>query len=274
MAMKDLLVLLETGENGARVNAFALALSELLGAHLTGAGVVMDIVPPASFMGEYPADILLDISEQARKDIEAQYQKLKDAAGPDQQTDLVVIQSYPNWARTEFGRLARHFDLTILGQSRESGDEVELLAEGALFGSGRPVLIVPTIQKAPPKLGKVLIAYDGSANCARAISDALPLLKRSGHVELVTVADSDSQPNDLPGFNMTRHLARHKIQATLKKLPPTDDIGASILSYATDMGADFLVMGAYGHSRLREFVLGGTTRSVFAAMTIPVFMSH
>jgi nucleotide-binding universal stress UspA family protein len=274
MALKDILFLLENGDKSEQINAYALSFAQQCGAHLTAAGVIMEMIPPASFMGEYPADILAGIAEQTQRELEACYQRLKAAASREQETELVLIQAYPGLSRDEFGRLARHFDVTIVGQGPESLNDDELLAEGALFGSGRPVLVVPRSHKDPAKFGKAMIAYDGSAMSARAIADALPLLRKSGHVELVTIAHKDKAPNQLPGFNMTRHLARHGITAKLKELPPAVDVGASILSYAADMGADYLVMGAYGHSRLREFVIGGTTRTIINSMTLPVFMAH
>jgi nucleotide-binding universal stress UspA family protein len=274
MATKDVLFLLENSDTSEQINAYALSFAKQLGAHLTAAGVIMDMIPPASFMGEYPADILAGIAEQTQRELEGSYQRLKKAAGSEQATDLVLIQAYPGLSRDEFGRLARHFDVTLVSQGPENMGDDELLVEGALFGSGRPVLVVPRSHKGPAKFGKAMIAYDGSAMSARAIADALPLLRLSGHVELVTIARKDKAAGQLPGFNMTRHLARHGINAQLKELPAAVDIGASLLSYAADMGADYLVMGGYGHSRLREFVIGGTTRTIMNNMTLPVFMAH
>ena len=119
-----------------------------------------------------------------------------------------------------------------------------------------------------------LVAWDGGLAAARAVADALPLLKRAGRVEVVSIAGKGLPAEELPGFNITRHLSRHGISATLKKLPPAEDVGAALLSHAADTGADFMVMGGYGHSRLREFVLGGATRTIYQSLTLPVFMSH
>ena len=102
----------------------------------------------------------------------------------------------------------------------------------------------------------------------------MPLLKRAGRVEIVTMVNGKRATSDLPGFDIARNLARHGINAELKTLPKGDDVGALILSYAADENADLLVMGGYGHSRLREFVLGGATRTILASMTLPVFMAH
>ncbi len=275
MAIKDLLLHIDTTDRGVGVGDFALSLATEMGAHLTAAGVVLEIVPPASFMGEYPYDIMAEAIEQARQAAEQSYQRIAAAAPATVQTELVVIQAIAGQAREDFGRLARHFDLSIVGQGgEEGGGDDELMAEGALFASGKPVFIVPNIHKGPAKLGKAMVCWDGGINSARAIAGSIDLLKRAGKVEVVTIAGRNAPHDELPGFNITRHLIRHGISATLKKLPAAQDVGETLLSYAADSGADFMVMGAYGHSRLREFVLGGTTRTILNSMTIPVLMAH
>ena len=275
MAIKDILLHIDTSDRGAGVSDFALSLATEMGAHLTAAGIVLDIIAPASFMGEYPYDIMAEAIEQARQSAEQNYKKIAAAAPPTVQTELVMIQAISGQAREDIGRLARHFDIAIAGQGGDEGDsDDELMVEGALFSSGRPVFVVPNIHKGPAKLGKAMVCWDGGLPSARAVAGAIDILKRAGKVEVVSIAGRNLPNEELPGFNITRHLTRHGISATLKKLPAAQDIGATLLSYAADSGADYMVMGAYGHSRLREFVLGGTTRTILNAMTIPVFMSH
>ncbi len=275
MSMKDLLVHLDVTEKGDNIQDFAISLAAEFGAHLTAAGVVIEIVPPASFMGEFPYDLMLEAAEQARAAARTAFERLRNAAPASVTSELVMIDSVAGQAREEFGRLARHFDLSIVGQGGdESGSDDELMAEGALFRSGRPVFVVPWIHKGPAKFGKAMVAWDGGLAAARAVSDALPLLKRAGEVEVVSIAMKGLPSDELPGFNITRHLTRHGIAATLKKLPHADDVGGALLSHAADSSADYIVMGGYGHSRLREFILGGATRTMFKSQTIPVFMSH
>ena len=275
MAIKDILLHIDTSDRGASVSDFAVSLATEMGAHLTAAGVVLEIVPPASFMGEYPYDIMADAIEQARQAAEQSYRRIGSSAPAPVQTELVIIQAIAGQAREDFGRLARHFDLAVVGQGGDesSGDD-ELMAEGALFGSGRPVFVVPNIHKGPAKLGKAMVCWDGGLPSARAVAGSIDILKRAGKVEVVSIAGRNLPNEELPGFNITRHLTRHGISATLKKLPAAQDVGSTLLSYAADSGADFMVMGAYGHSRLREFVLGGTTRTILNSMTIPALMAH
>ena len=274
MSIKDVLVLLEAGERGEHLADYAISVADQTKAYLTAAGIALEIVPPASFMGDYPYDIMQQATQQARAAVKSAYDKLALAKPGGLDTQLVTIQALPGQAREEFGRLARHFDMSIVGQALPGQRDDELLAEAALFRSGRPVLIMPHIHRGPAKFGKVMVCWDGGLAAARAIGDAIPLLKLAGKVEVVSVASNSLPPDELPGFNITRHLARHDINAVVRKLPDGDDIGSILLSYAADSAADLIVMGGYGHSRWREFVLGGATRSLMEAMTVPVFMAH
>ncbi|MBN9064321.1 MAG: universal stress protein, partial [Rhizobiales bacterium] len=171
-----------------------------------------------------------------------------------------------------FSTLARHFDLAVLPQQEAKGDLRAQMIEAALFGSGRPVLVAPYIWKPPARFDRILVAWDRGAPAARALGDALPLLKRANHVELVIVGESAV---DLPGFNITRHLARHDVKVELRRSPnDEDEVGNVLLSRAADSGADLLVMGGYGHSRFRETLFGGATRSILDTMTVPTFMAR
>jgi nucleotide-binding universal stress UspA family protein len=275
MAIKDVLMLLEPGDDKDVVANFALSFAATMGAHLTAAGLALELVPPASFMGDFPEDLVVEVTERARQRVNEAYQRFSRIGSASTQMELVTIQALAGDARGKFCRLARHFDLTIIGQKNPDSDfEDDAMAEAALFGSGRPVFIVPFVQKTAPKFGKALIAWDGGAPAARAIADALPLLARAGRVEVATIVDRHVDDAELPGFNITRHLARHGINAELHKLPGGSDPASILLSFAADSGSDYLVMGGYGHSRLREFVLGGTTRTIMQSMTLPVLMAH
>jgi nucleotide-binding universal stress UspA family protein len=178
-------------------------------------------------------------------------------------------------AATVFGRIARSFDVAVVGQARhEHGASEQLMIEGALFESGRPVIVVPYIQKGGFAPTHMLACWDGGRAAARAIADGMPFLVRADTVEVVTV--SEEHKGDAPaGDDMKGHLARHGVVASSKRIAKGDiAVEDAILSYAADSGADFIVMGGYGHSRLREFILGGVTRSILRSMTVPVLMSH
>jgi nucleotide-binding universal stress UspA family protein len=149
-----------------------------------------------------------------------------------------------------------------------------MMIETALFGSGRPVLVVPYVHKGPARLDRGLVCWDGSRNAARAAGDAMPFLQRAKSVDVVIVGDQ-IKSREIAGADIAQHLARHGVKVEVKELVAPDmDAANVILSHAADTSADFLVMGGYGHSRLREFIFGGVTRSVLATMTIPTLMSH
>jgi nucleotide-binding universal stress UspA family protein len=179
-------------------------------------------------------------------------------------------------AAETFGRLARRFDLSVAAQSPpDKAVGEDLLIEAALFQSGRPVVVVPYIQKTALALGRVLVAWDGGQTAARAVGDALPFLKRAEAVEIVIVATSRARQDETAGTDMARHLARHDLRVDVRRIVANDvDVANMILSHASDSGADFIVMGGYGHSRLREFILGGATRGILQQLTLPVLMAH
>ena len=134
--------------------------------------------------------------------------------------------------------------------------------------------MIPYIQRSPLKFDRIAICWDGSLYAARAVSDAMPFLTRAKQIELLTVSASDTS-GSLPGADMAAHLARHGLNVTLRNLFASDiDAGNAILSYAAESTIDMLVMGGYGHSRLREFVLGGVTLTILNTMTLPVMFSH
>jgi nucleotide-binding universal stress UspA family protein len=176
----------------------------------------------------------------------------------------------------QFGRITRRFDLAVVGQAEPDANAIdEIIGESALFEGGRPVIIVPYIQKGPLKLDQVMVCWDGSRAATRAIADAMPLLERAGRVEILIVANERGKLDEIEGADMGEHLARHGLNVEIKRTQIGDiDVADVILSHAADAGTDFIVMGGYGHSRLREFVLGGVTRTIMRSMTVPALMSH
>ena len=227
-------------------------------------------------MGGIPTDLIelqREENAQAAKAAVEHFEAAARAAGVSATTRL--LDGSLAGAAMTFGQLARRFDIAVVGQAQpERGAAEAVMIEGALFESGRPVIIVPYIHSQGLSLERVMACWDGGRTAARAIGDAMPLLVRAKAVELVIVAEPGKN-DEITGADMSGHLARHGVKVETKRIAKGDiDIGNAILSYAADSGADFLVMGGYGHSRLREFILGGVTRSILASMTLPVLMSH
>lgn len=174
---------------------------------------------------------------------------------------------------------ARAADLVIASQTdaKWPGSDRLDVADRLIIESGRPVLVVPNSGRHERVGEKVLVAWNARREAARAVFDALPILQRAKEVRVVWVNPQSESglAADLPAADICAALARHgvKCQATEQERPRTG-VGETLLAYAGDFGADLLVMGCYGHSRLREFVLGGASRHVLGHMTIPVLMSH
>jgi nucleotide-binding universal stress UspA family protein len=171
---------------------------------------------------------------------------------------------------------ARGFDLVVVEQV-EPGRAPSLndLAGAILAESGRPVVVVPGVQRDSARFDRIVAAWDGSQAAARAIGDAAPLLARAKHVEIVAAnAAALSQPVVNGGERIARRFARLGVDASFRRLPGSGDAANLLLSHAADSSADMIVAGGYGHSRLREALMGGVTRTLLGSMTVPVFMSH
>lgn len=173
---------------------------------------------------------------------------------------------------------ARYADLVVAGQPEE-GDEAPLrgLGEELALSTGRPVLFVPYAGEFAEIGRRVLVAWDAGREAARAVTDALPFLQRAEHVEVASFDPErvGQRHGEEPGADIGLYLARHGVKVSVGRQSNAGfEIGGQILSRAADGSVDLIVMGAFGHSRVRELVLGGATRTLLEAMTVPVLMSH
>jgi nucleotide-binding universal stress UspA family protein len=274
--LKDLILNLSTDITDNGTVAYAVSLARAFDAHLAAVAFAYETVPIAMLADGAPSDWIDDLQKEAEEAAKAAVAKFEESARGS------GISAEARWMTASFagtadlfGRIARRFDLSVVRQA-ESGKNTpdSLIIEAALFDAGRPVLVVPYVQKAGIRLDRVMVCWDGSRSAARAVGDAMPFLKRAKAVEVVIVGDR-VKSNEIPGADIAHHLARHGVTVEVKEIVATDiDPANVLLSYAADCSADVLVMGGYGHSRLREFVLGGVTRSILATMTIPTLMSH
>ena len=281
--VKDAVVTLTSGRlaDGPDFAAhFAISLGRAFGAHIAGIAFVYEPVIPADVMGGISGGMPSDIDNQREENSTSakatadRFAEAARAAGVSFETRLADASAAG--APDLFGRIARRFDLAIVGQARrEQGASEEMLIEGALFGSGRPAIIVPVIQSRGLTLERVVLCWDGSRPAARAIADAMPFLTRAKAVDIVVVTGERDRSGEITGKFMRQHLARHGIETGIKHIRAAGaDAQNAIQSYVAEIGADFMVMGGYHHSRLREFILGGVTRGILKSMTVPVFMSR
>ena len=276
MTIKDIIVHLdEEIASEARLDA-AIALALAFGARLVGLALVAQPFVP---LVELPPERLFRERREARADT------LLATAAARAGRAGVIFEMRRETAPADrlpelFVRHARHADLVVVGRSDPGPDaegvEMPKLQETAFLGTGRPTLIVPAgAGHMPP--ARMLVAWDGSREAARAVHDALPLLGRAVRVALVVI-----DPHGLadrvglePGADMAAHLARHGVEVGVESVASgRRSTGEALLARAAEWAADTLVMGGYGHWRLREFVLGGVTRHVLTHTTIPVLLSH
>jgi nucleotide-binding universal stress UspA family protein len=275
--VKDIVVNLTGAAPQEFAADYAVSLARMFGAHIAGVGFIYEPVIPGTVLGGIPTDLIEAQREENTKAAKAATGRFEAAATrAGLSAEVRILDASVAGAADLFGRIARRFDLAVVGQARpKEGATEELLIEGALFESGRPVVVVPFVQTRAVTLERVLVCWDGSRPATRAIADALPFLQRAKAIDIVAVSGERGKGGELAGTNMARHLARHGLQVELKRVSAGNvDVPSAIRSHAAETGADFMVMGGYGHSRLREFILGGVTRTVLTSSTIPVLMSH
>jgi nucleotide-binding universal stress UspA family protein len=256
---------------------YAVSVAEVFSAHICGVAFAYEPVLPAAMMnGGLPIDFVEAqrvAAERAASDGIAKFENAVRRTGISSESR--VVSATLSEAAAGFGQMARRFDLAVVGQADPPVNAQHLIIEAALFQSGRPVLVVPYIQSSGLTLENVLVCWDGSRNAARAVGDALPFLARAKAITVLVVASKRLTLNEPPGADIAHHLARHRLPVDLKRIVSEDaDVANIILSYAADASADFIVMGGYGHSRLREFILGGVTRGILSSMTVPALLSH
>jgi nucleotide-binding universal stress UspA family protein len=280
MAIRDILVHLDATPRAAARLDLAAQLAQRLQAHLTGL-FVLDIPIPAFAGGEVAgAAAVADLIESMRA------AGLEDAAKVEAtfREKLRRDGLAGEWRLAEGitgGQLAlhgRYADLVVVGQSGPDDAATDSAAiEAALFQTGRPVLVLPHAGPVASLGKRVLVGWNASREASRALHDALPLIAGAESVTVLTInaepgADSHGEE---PGADIARHLARHGLKVTVRRIVGAEiSAGDMLLNEAADLGADLLVMGGYGHSRFREFMLGGATRTLLGQMTVPVLMSH
>ena len=278
--IKDILVQVDSGKSSAGRIEAALSLAKRFDAHVTGLVLAIEpmpvIVAPDMVPVAVPATLVEDIVKAAQTTATAFQQTMaKAGVSPDCRTVCVLGMDVVRTAAMH----ARHSDLIILGQTETN--EISPMGPSfpadVLMASGRPGLIVPAIGPRATLGECILVAWNASREAARAVNDALPLLKLAKSVTVLTVnpeQDGMEVPRE-PGADIALHLARHDVKVEAERAIARDiSVGEAILAEVGDNAHDMVVMGAYGHSRLQEFVLGGATREMLRVMTVPVLMSH
>jgi nucleotide-binding universal stress UspA family protein len=277
MAFKDILVALNSYPDPTPVSVVddAVSIAAALGAHIAALSCETSVQVPGHFISNKLIDgVIAEETSKSRKNARELLAAFDAAAEKSGITHEALLEKcltleIPDML-VEYARLR---DLTILSIPASND---QWFAEALIFGSGKPTLILPeSPQPRPFELGTVAVAWDFSRAAARAISDALPILELARKVRVVTVIKDKVLDNKHSGEELAKNLARHGIDVVLDEVDARGNpIGKVLESHALSHKADLLVMGAYGHSRLREFVLGGATQSLLSKPPLPILFSH
>jgi nucleotide-binding universal stress UspA family protein len=275
---KDILVQVPTTQPARPVVSYAASLAAKLGARLDAIAFGYEpINAELTFEGAAAVAAVMELQrERAMQEAEAALKVFEDEARRQGITfSSRKVAAIPAEAAETAGALARLYDLTIVAQPDANASALyNLVPEAVLFNSGRPMLMVPYIQERGFEAKRVMICWDGRRAAARAVLDAMPFLTAAETVDIIAV-NEDTEATEATAAALATHLARKNIPAKAERLTADRaEIHNTILSAAADRGTQLVVMGGYGHSRLREFVLGGATRGILQSMTIPVLMSH
>lgn len=280
MMLKNILVHMDATERCRERLRLAGDLARRHEAHLSGLFVIPEPFYPVYAEGTYfPQDMIEKLEREDRENCgkaETSFREFVDAQ-----------RIHGEW-RSEQGPLAqvisrhaRYADVTLLGKGSMEDPRLypdPFLAEDVVMDSGRPVLVIPNRGQFEGFGKRILVCWNASREAIRAIVDAMPLLQEADKVTILVVNPENSasgEHGDIPSADIALYLARHGVKAEAAATTTDEsDIGAIILSRAADIGADLIVAGAYGHSRTREWILGGVTRTLLHESTVPAFMSH
>lgn len=254
----------------------SLSLAERFDARLSG--VVCQTHIPA--VGNWLADKLVHAnaliagenvrSREATTDLLNELTKL---VGEERRGEQFLVECGPLVNPMEPARIARTHDLTVVPV--ETNVEFQVAAEALVFDSGRPVLLLPRPRSEGLAFQDIVIGWDGSRAAARSLTASLPFCRAARSVRLVAISGDKPFAAQHVLEEARRHLALHDIAARLEEVEATGrDAGKALLDHGSSSGADLLVMGAYGHSKAREFLLGGATRSILDDPQLPVLLAH
>ena len=278
MPYKTILVHVDNGPRAPVRIGVACRLARRFDAHLIGLhaltvvklpGYARVAVEGGAQLGEYQAKLAAEAAREAKQVFERGVSAAGLTKSEWRESRIDAAEAVPVHAR--------YADVVVIGQPNRadaSGVEPDF-AERLLLSAGRPILLVPYAGDFTDIGKRALVAWNASREAARAVTDSIPLLREAQGVHVVAFNPDAAAHGEVPGADIGLYLARHGIKVNVSQQTAEDvDVGNQLLSRAADLDADLIVMGGYGHSRLKELVLGGVTRTILESMTVPVLMSH
>jgi nucleotide-binding universal stress UspA family protein len=278
-----------TGRDSDRaVLAMAFTVARIFDAHVEALHVSVDPRDAVPMLGDgLSASLIEELMKAAAQDAAADAETARqhfEAARAAAQAALTQSAPGPGmvsaWLKTMAGRIddiipteTRLSDLVVFPQSAGRSDSrLAVTLETTMLDSSRPLLLTP--ERPPATIGgTIAVAWNGGAECARAVSAAMPFLRRAATVHILTAQSARTTGEE--ATQLADYLAWHGIHAGIQMVKPNDEpVGSAIVTRASELGADFLVMGGYGHSRVREMILGGVTRYILTHPSLPVLIAH
>lgn len=279
MTIKDILLVLKSYPAPTRDNAieYAVSVASTIGSHIAAIACETHVDVPGSLISSSLINIPAIIGEEAHKSRVNADNLLRTFEGAAARQGVlfesISERAFSGEAPDLFTEYARLRDLAIVPLAE--GDDQSCL-QAIIFGSGKPTLVVPEHSASHQfELGIAVVAWDFSRTAARAVADALPLLQMAKQVRVIAISGEKPIDTRRSAEELAKNLARHGVEVILDKVASKGaSIGEVLESHVRSFDADLLVMGAYGHTRLREFILGGATRSLLAKPPVPIFFSH
>ncbi|SNY92018.1 Nucleotide-binding universal stress protein, UspA family [Cohaesibacter sp. ES.047] len=278
MAIKDIVCLLDTETDLTTAPVqIATEIASHLNAHLTGVAPLIEPVVPALMVQPVPDQFIADARNRSIQKAKSALERFSEYA---QKSDVTLetrlLDITPGGLET-FVNNTRLCDLIIVGQDNPDKPEPLRadLIEAALFDSGQPIMVVPYVGTEAFSAKKVMVAWDGSKTAARAIHAAMPILELAEEVQVVLVDGKKLHLPGDPGADLATYLARHGVEVTISSVSSEGKgVAGALLDYVESNKIELVVMGGYGHSRMREFIMGGATREMLTSMSVPCIMAH
>jgi hypothetical protein len=275
--IKDILAYVPPDQRADDIIDCAVSIARMFDAHIDGIALIGHSTDPQMLVGASSSalEIVMNFETAMSCCVRAlhQFEIAAQHAGIVYGTKAICDRSES--VDRKLCHASRLYDLSIVMQPQVSNPNYDnALPEVVLFDSGRPMVMVPCIHRGPFRSDRIAICWDGGRSAARAVHDAMPLLRKAKAIDIIAVNENDPT-GPMSSDALVGHLNRHQLGGRVQRLKSDHwSIHTTILSAAADAGSDLMIMGGYGHSKFGEFILGGVTRGIFESMTVPAFISH